>query len=71
MPYYYVNANAQDSPRNEHEVHTTGCPHPPLEKNRVSLGSHADCRDALADARRRGYSPVDGCYYCVPECHRT
>lgn len=71
MKSYYVNQNAQDSARNEHEVHTDGCPHPPLQPNRVALGRFGSCREALAEARRRGYSPADGCAYCVPECHRT
>lgn len=71
MPYYCVNKNAQ-SGSNDHEVHdlasTKNCL--PLAVNRLDLGWHASCRDAVAQAKRT-YSDVNGCAYCVPECHTT
>jgi hypothetical protein len=71
MIYFFVNTNAQSTARGEHEVHTSGCGHAPDPRNQVHLGYYQNCRDALAAARARGYSPVDGCYYCLPGCHRT
>ena len=62
---YYVNKNA---PNGDHEVHTTGCPKPPLEENRISLGLHDHCRTAVADAKKL-YAHVNGCYYCCNPCH--
>ena len=63
---YYVNINEQ--PSGEHEVHTSNCPHPPLEQNRRTLGSFSRCQDAIRAAGQI-YLNVDGCAYCVPECH--
>jgi hypothetical protein len=71
MTYYYVNSNAQDSARNEHEVHTHGCSHPPNYENRVALGDFSTCSAALGAARAKGYTPADGCYYCVNACHTS
>ncbi len=67
MPRYYVNRNAQH-PSGDHEVHTTGCPHPPAEENRVSLGNHDNCRTAVTQARNH-YAQVNGCYWCANACH--
>lgn len=66
MPNYYVNTQAQDT--GEHEVHESGCSHPPDAKNRQSLGYHADCKSAVTEAKK-SYSKVDGCYYCCKDCH--
>lgn len=66
MAKYYVNTNAQ--PTGEHEVHTTNCPHPPDPSNRRQLGEHSTCQSAVRQARTI-FDHVDGCAYCVPECH--
>ena len=68
MQRYYVNTRPQPI-SGDHEVHTTGCPHPPNEENRRSLGLHATCKGALVEARRIYGSSVDGCAYCCLDCH--
>jgi hypothetical protein len=67
MAKYYINKNAQ--PTGEHEVHTENCPHPPDPPNRDHLGEFDKCSKAVAAAKAKGYDPVDGCAYCVPDCH--
>ncbi len=70
MKYYYVNVNAQTPPEDgEHEVHTEGCPTPPLQMNRLGLGNFSNCQEALRKARE-SYRKVDGCKNCIPACHR-
>lgn len=64
--YYYVNKNGQSN--GDHEVHTTGCSYMPLEKNRISLGTHDNCKTAVKKAKEY-YSKVNGCYYCSNNCH--
>ena len=64
---YYVNQNAQST--GEHEVHKEGCSHFPKEANARYLGAYSNCRDAINKAKEL-YSNVDGCAYCVPECHK-
>jgi len=49
MNYYYINSNEQEN--GDHEVHTTGCPHPPNEENRGALGSFISCSQAVAVAK--------------------
>jgi hypothetical protein len=66
MPNYYVNTQAQSS--GEHEVHESGCSHPPAVENRKSLGYHSNCKSAVTEAKKH-YTKVDGCYYCCSECH--
>jgi hypothetical protein len=66
MPEYLVNKHPQ--PGGEHEVHTTTCSHLPEPANRLPLGWHANCRDALNKAREY-YGAVDGCFYCCNDCH--
>ncbi len=66
MDNYYVNMNPQ--PTGEHEVHKEGCSHPPEVYNRKHLGKFSDCKKAVIEANKY-YENVDGCDYCVPECH--
>jgi hypothetical protein len=63
---YCVNRNA--NPTGEHEVHSYGCGHMPDPQNQVFLGIFPHCRNAVAEARRRGFN-ADGCFYCSNECH--
>ncbi|MCT4631282.1 MAG: hypothetical protein N4A76_00930 [Firmicutes bacterium] len=65
--FYYVNTNAQNT--GEHEVHAEGCNHMPSISNREYLGYFDSCKDALREARNKGYDKVDGCFYCANECH--
>lgn len=69
MPHFCINDNAQ--PTGEHEVHNldAGCSFLPDYRNRRDLGFHANCHSAIAAAKKI-YSSVDGCAYCVPECHK-
>ena len=66
MANYYVNKNAQ--PNGDHEVHTTGCPHPPNVENRTQLGDFASCTPAVTAAKKI-YDQVNGCAYCSSACH--
>ena len=66
MATYYVNNNPQ--PNGDHEVHTTGCPHPPAFENRRQLGEHPNCGSAVRDAKQYHYQ-VNGCFYCCLACH--
>lgn len=66
MAKYYVNQNAQ--PTGEHEVHKEGCSYMPEPQNKKYLGEFSNCKDAVKEAKKH-YSNVDGCYYCVNECH--
>lgn len=67
MPHYCVITNAQ--PTGEHEVHDIKkCSCLPDRANQKDLGRHPDCKSALIRAKQI-YDNVDGCIYCVPECH--
>lgn len=71
MPTFIVNRNAQAN--GDHEVHntTTGCSYMPELGNQVPLGYHADCRGAVAEAKRLGWSRANGCYWCANACHTS
>lgn len=66
MDLYCVNSQAQVT--GEHEVHKASCAYAPDAANRVQLGYHANCRQAVEKARAF-YGNVDGCYHCCRECH--
>lgn len=68
MAYYYVNKQAQAN--GDHEVHTTGCPHPPDISNREELGYFSNCHEAVAVAKRK-YPTANGCFYCCKACHTS
>ena len=68
MAYYYVNKNAQTNW--DHEVHTSSCTYLPDPENRISLGLHTNCKDAIKEAKKH-YNDVDGCYRCSRECHTS
>lgn len=65
--HYFVNNNAQ--PTGEHEVHKEGCTELKKVYSKTDLGYYSNCADAVKKARQI-YSNVDGCYYCIPECHK-
>lgn len=67
MKNYIINARKDENGYNE--VHTTICNHLPEYQNRRNLGSFANTKEAVAYAKRNGYSNVDGCYYCSNEAH--
>ena len=68
MPIYYVNKNAQNN--GDHEVHKEGCHRMPEPENKQYLGNFSTCREAVAEAKKY-YTQSDGCYYCIPECHKS
>ncbi|CDM89686.1 hypothetical protein [Xenorhabdus bovienii] len=65
---YYVHTKTDK--QGDHEVHSEGCNHMPLDENRVHLGDFTSCQSAVKEAKRRGYS-ADGCYWCSSECHTS
>ena len=69
MPQYCVNRNRDN--RGHHEVHVLNntCTRLPNPENRVALGNHASCSSAVQEAKQRGYSTANGCYYCSPACN--
>lgn len=68
MPNFYVNRNKDNKGHNEVHETAANCGHHADHANRVSLGTHATCKGAVQDARRRGYNS-NGCYYCANDCH--
>lgn len=69
MPNYYV--HTRKDAQGDYEVHQERCSHMPLPQNRKPLGIYASCRDAVQAAKRLGYSPANGCFYCSRECHTS
>lgn len=67
--YYYV--HTQKDAQGDYEVHTENCSHLPLPQNRELLGAYPDCHSAVIRASMRGYSPVNGCYWCCRACHTS
>lgn len=68
MPTYLYNDSKTDG--TFHEVHTDTCQHLPYSWNRVNLGWHINCEEAIKEAQRRtGKYDFDGCYHCCRECH--
>ena len=66
MPHYYVNSNAQNN--GDHEVHESGCTQGADPENQVSLGYHASCQSAVAQAKLT-YPTANGCAFCSPDCN--
>lgn len=67
MEFYYVNKN-QDSNGNN-EVHAQGCSRMPSASNRECLGYFNNGKEAVKEAKTKGYSKADGCFYCCREAH--
>lgn len=68
MPNYLINKEKTDGQYNE--VHITTCNHLPEYTNRYDLGFHMNGKDAVAYAKRIGFTDADGCYYCCGEAHK-
>jgi len=68
MSKYYV-CKSRNNPNHDHEVHKDGCQWLPNPGNREELGEFSSCHGAVQEAKRRGYSSVDGCATCSPDCH--
>jgi hypothetical protein len=65
MAAYFVNRNQGNG--GDHEVHKSGCAWMP--QNAQYLGDYATCQQAVAEARRLGFSKANGCAHCSPACH--
>lgn len=65
MKRYYVHTKPQSN--GDHEVHNQDCQFLPEPQNRIDLGLHSNCHQAVAAAKIH-YSQVDGCYFCSREC---
>lgn len=71
MPYYCVSHRA--SYNGDHELHDTtpnACKldnMPDLE-DQLDLGLHANCSDALIEAKKT-FPQANGCEYCCSDCH--
>ena len=63
---YYVSKKAQDN--GDREVHREGCGYLPGQEDRIYLGEFRDCRTAVWEAKKY-YAQVNGCFYCLRECH--
>ncbi len=67
MKIYYLSSYAQYN--GEYEVHSYDCYFLPAQENRKLLGFFQNWKDALNAAKK--YQPkVDGCRFCIPECHQ-
>lgn len=66
---YYV--HTQTDNQGDHEVHTEQCTHLPSVLYRRELGNFLSCQSAVVEARRLGYSRVNGCYWCCRPCHTS
>ena len=56
----------------DHEIHVLNatCPLLPETQNRLSLGKHSSCHEALQVAKEHN-SRADGCAHCCDECHKS
>lgn len=65
----YLNLNQQ--PNGDFEVHFEGCLFLPQPSNREYLGDFDYCWQAVAEAKRRHprLNRINGCYYCMRDCH--
>ncbi len=63
---YYVSTKPLEN--GDHEIHSVICKSLPGPDDRVYLGDFADCRAAIAEARKR-FSGVNGCKFCSRKCH--
>jgi hypothetical protein len=64
---YYVNKNEDED--GDHEVHKDGCYWLSIAIETEYLGSFTNCRDAVSEAKRRGYISANGCVHCSKLCH--
>lgn len=66
---YYVHTSTDA--QGDHEVHTSECVRLPTPGNRRYLGDFSSCVYAVNEAKRLGYTPANGCYWCCPSCHTS
>jgi hypothetical protein len=68
MDHYYVNNRAQEN--RDHEVHKEGCIYLPVITDKLYLGMHINCQEAVKEALKF-YKRSNGCKTCCPECHTS
>lgn len=68
MKDYYINLDRDTNPNYNNEVHAQGCHRMPI-KNKVHIGYFENGIQAVAAAKRMGYTKADGCAICCPEAH--
>ena len=71
MAQFCINKNRDRQGDNEVHNITSGCSMLPQPLNRVALGEHINCRNAVALAKRLGWTRANGCYYCARACHTS
>ncbi|GAA4729906.1 hypothetical protein GCM10023216_21910 [Isoptericola chiayiensis] len=71
MARFCVNRNAQAG-SGDHEVHDVSSERSclPDRANRIDLGYHSSCRQAVTAAKNH-FNDVNGCRWCAPACHTT
>ena len=67
MKMYYINKTTDAYGNNE--VHTSDCYWLKLASKTEYLGSFNNAIEAVAHAKRIGYSSADGCKFCSSEAH--
>lgn len=70
MPSYVINKNQQSN--GDYEIHSVAsdCIFMPNPENRIDLGFHNSCHDALSTAKNRwSNKKINGCYYCCNACN--
>ncbi len=72
MDKFILNKNQQSN--GDFEVHneTKGCSFMPRPENRIDLGYHTTCHQAVASAKAKWPShKINGCAFCCPACHTS
>ncbi len=63
---YYLSKKKEFS--EEHEIHTASCIFLPKPENRIDLGEHETCPQALRVAKTY-FKHINGCFFCSGPCH--
>lgn len=71
MPSYCVNTKKQENGDNEVHNLNANCIRLPSAANQDPLGWHISCSSAVQEAKQRGYTWANGCFYCARECHTS
>jgi hypothetical protein len=66
MKKYYVSTQKQSN--GDYEVHSEDCRYLPKLINRIHIGIHSNCADALTEAKKI-YQHSNGCKTCSTACH--
>ncbi|MES9961686.1 MAG: hypothetical protein ABW089_14745 [Sedimenticola sp.] len=66
MEKYYLSTAPQQN--GEYDLHVGTCNFLPAMKERIFVGEFSNFNTAMKEARKR-FKPVNGCYWCLRECH--